>query len=128
MINHYERKVEGVKILLTYKQQFQQIKGLINMCTFTHLPGDDVLELVMTDISFTNKLKMLSLIPSNGHALESSDLSGVSREPPEGLVSMATSPTACSKSGMASSLSKCKLRAISRFPLQALKRFIVAPG
>jgi len=99
--------------------------------SFTHLPGDDVVELVMTDFSFTNKLKTLSFIPSTGQALEPSDLSGVSSGPPHDVitqefVSIATSATACSKSGIASSLSKCRLRAISRFPLQALKSFIVA--
>jgi len=98
---------------------------------FTHLPGDDIVELVMTDFSFTNKVKILSFIPSIGHVLEPSDLLGVSSGPPHDVieqefVSMTTSPTACSKSGIASSLSKCRLRAISRFPLQALKRFIEA--
>ena len=99
----------------------------------TNLPGDDV-ALVIIDISFTNRLKILWLIPSTVHALEASDLWGVPRdeEPsasvPHQLVSIATSPTATSNSGRTSSLLKCISIATSRFPLQALSRLIAIPS
>ena len=99
----------------------------------TNLPGDDV-ALVIIDISFTNRIKILWLIPSTAHALEASDFWGVPRddEPsafvPHELVSMATSPTATSNSGRTSSLLKCISIATSRFPLQALSRLIAIPS
>ena len=100
---------------------------------FTNLPGVEEEELITDDLNFTNRLKILSLIPFAACTSMGSDSFGVSRDDgpsvsvTEELVSMATSPTALSNSGRISCLLKCKSRAISRFPLQAFRRFTATP-
>lgn len=87
----------------------------------------------MDDLSFTKRLKILSFIPFDACTSVAPDSFGASRDDGtsnsviEELVSIATSPTALSNSGRISCLLKCKLRAISRFPLQAFRRLTATP-